>query len=173
MYCVDITHVIWVPGTYDADVNDYGYIYNDTLSSSGAQVTGGNLTNAGNIGYLLATQGVAAENVSESALQAAIWEQVYGPNFTYDTTNADYGTYQSYINLLSTSTNTSFWAKQVLWINPKTSWGYYAQAQVGYRPHDIHQTPLPASLALLAAGTPGFLGLGWFLRRNARANPVV
>lgn len=167
MYCVDIAHWIWVPGTYEADVNDYGYIYNNTLPSSGAEVTGGNLTNAGNIGYLVATQSESAEGTSEAALQAAIWKQVYGDNFNYDMSNADYSQYTTYLDLLSDSTNTSFWASQVLWINPQKN-GYYAQAQVGYRPHDIHHTPLPASLALLLAGTPGFLGMGWFVRRKTQ-----
>jgi hypothetical protein len=114
MYCVDIHHVIYVPGDYKAQVNQIGYIINDVPASSFADTTaiattsspspgtlnpsttgGPNvgvqpssaavLTNAGAIGYLMVTYAPTATTQNQQlALQAAIWKEVYGSEFVLD-----------------------------------------------------------------------------------------
>jgi len=84
LYCVDIPHNINVPFTGTAEVNTSGVIGNDSSNdplNGGLTLanSSGLLTNAGNIAYLLATDGASATSTDQQVgLQAAIWKEVYG-----------------------------------------------------------------------------------------------
>ncbi len=78
LYCIAATVDIQVPSTYDVSVSTAG-IYN------------GNLVNgAGEIAWLMTNLAASAVTTDEqSGLQAAIWKQIYGVNFTLDQVNND------------------------------------------------------------------------------------
>jgi hypothetical protein len=173
LYCVDIPHDIGVPFSGTAEVNTSGIIGNDASNFPGnAGLTladsNGLLTNAGNIGYLLVAFGASALSTEQQeGLQAAIWKEVYGPNFTTLLTGNALADYNSYIGAVPAGGNAAY-ISQVYWINPEGN-GSGIQGLVG----DVvpinpdFSSPEPASLTLLGMGLVAFGGLG--LRRRQQA----
>ncbi|MEX0728300.1 MAG: hypothetical protein WD065_18665 [Planctomycetaceae bacterium] len=200
MYCIDLTHTINLSTTYQAEINLDGYVVNHVDSGaagSGALTTtstSGTLLNAGKIGYLMKEEAFDiytlpindTKDYQQVGLQAAIWELVYGENFTstllrsptndLPMSGSSYW-YDKYLDLVESGDFQSY-VNDVLWINVKDSSGY-RQAQVGYLPSfdppediDPPQVPVPTTLTMLFSlvGT-GFLGR--FGKRYFKRNQVA
>ena len=175
LYCVDIPHNIGVPFNGTAEVNTSGIIGNDSSNDSlngGLTLANSNglLTNAGNIAYLLATYGSTATAVAQQeGLQAAIWQEVYGNNFTTTLTGDPLTDYTTYINSVPAGGNASY-ISQVYWINPSGN-GSGIQGLVGniIPINPDFSSPEPASLTLLGTGLLACGGFGVRGRRRQAA----
>jgi hypothetical protein len=173
LYCVDIPHNIDVPFTGTAEVNTSGIIGNDSSNDSlngGLTLANSNglLTNAGNIAYLLATFGASATSTAQQeGLQAAIWQEVYGNNFTTTLTGDPLSDYTSYIDAVPAGGNASY-ISQVYWINPSGN-GSGTQGLVGnvIPINPDFSSPEPASLTLLGTALLACGGFGLRRRRQA------
>jgi hypothetical protein len=175
LYCVDIPHNIGVPFTGTAEVNTSGIIGNDSSNDSlngGLTLANSNglLTNAGNIGYLLKTYGgLATSTDQQEGLQAAIWQEVYGNNFTTTLTGDALTDYTSYISSVPAGGNAAD-ISQVYWINPSGN-GSGIQGLVGnvIPINPDFSAPEPASLTLLGTGLLACGGFGVRRRRREAA----
>ena len=172
LYCVDIPHNIGVPFTGTAEVNTSGIIGNDSTNDSlngGLTLADSNglLTNAGNIAYLLLTYGSSATaTAQQEGLQAAIWQEVYGNNFTTLLTGDALTDYTSYITSVPAGGNAADIA-QVYWINPSGN-GSGIQGLVGnvIPINPDFSSPEPASLTLVGTALLAFGGFGLRRRRQ-------
>ncbi len=173
LYCVDIPHNINVPFTGTAEVNTSGVIGNDSSNdplNGGLTLanSSGLLTNAGNIAYLLATDGASATSTDQQVgLQAAIWKEVYGSNFTTTLTGDPLNDYSSYLSSVPAGGNASY-ISQVYWINPAGN-GSGIQGLVGniVPINPDFSSPEPATLTLLGTALVAFGGFGLRRRRQA------
>jgi hypothetical protein len=173
LYCVDIPHDIGVPFSGTAEVNTSGIIGNDASNNpqnGGLTLADSNglLMNAGNIGYLLQTYGgLATSTDQQEGLQAAIWKEVYGSNFTTQLTGNALSDYNSYIGSVPAGGNASY-ISQVYWINPSGN-GSGIQGLVGnvVPINPDFSSPEPASLTLLGTALVAFGGFGLRRRRQA------
>jgi hypothetical protein len=183
MYCVDLNHDLYLNGDYYASTaNNAGYIWNnDPLHNPNSVALtnpDGSLTNAGNIGYLLAHFAQTAVSIDQQlALQSAIWTEVYGnhythidnPNFSADE-NATIASDQAwYLSHVPTGGNANF-IGEVLWINPSTDGVNFGQGQVAYIPtpgnfHPAVATP-EASTFVAMSIMLGLFGSFWVYKRS-------
>ncbi len=151
LYCVEITTDINVPGTYYADLSSTGIIH------------GALIPNAGQLAWLI---DYIAPNATTSdlqeGLQAAIWQQVYGSNFSVDPVNTSPGIYTAYQAALTALGGNTAPVSDVLWISPYNSNGSPAQAQITAFSHPV---PEPSSLVLLGIGLCAYAGLRLRKRR--------
>jgi PEP-CTERM motif len=156
-------------------VNTSGIIGNDSSNdplNGGLTLANANglLTNAGNIGYLLLTYGSsAASTAQQEGLQAAIWQEVYGSNFTTTLTGDALTDYTSYISSVPAGGNAAD-ISQVYWINPSGN-GSGIQGLVGnvIPINPDFSAPEPASLTLLGTGLLACGGFGVRRRRREAA----
>jgi len=92
VFCVDITHNVYVPGDYNATTtNNQGIVNQGGTGPFDGQV-GGSTKVSDEIAYLLLhyANGVAGQqNTAEGELQAAIWKLEYGSNITINSVNSD------------------------------------------------------------------------------------
>jgi hypothetical protein len=125
MYCVDITDSFHVPSNWHVNVNGTG------------SIDGGMVNNAGQVAYLIDNYGFKKLDADHSAgLQAAIWREIYGTNFTLTSASAGvtsaYTTYLGYV----TGSNSGNVAT-ASWLNPTT------QTNLGETPQGMVTVPPP------------------------------
>ncbi|MGO9270525.1 MAG: Cys-Gln thioester bond-forming surface protein [Terriglobia bacterium] len=127
LYCVDLNDVVYVPGTYN----------NTTITSNGMANENGafqTVNNAGEVAWLLDHYANSAngDTNAEVALQAAIWNVIYGvglnPSSVYY--NSTIGTdYNNDLNGLGSAPLST-----VLWISPGDGSGTIYQGLAGSVP---------------------------------------
>jgi hypothetical protein len=147
VYCVQLDVNIGVPNTYNATVTHDGTVH---YSSGNAVVN-----NAGKIAWLLDKYaGTAKTSDQQGGLQAAIWKEIYGNNFTLTNANTSgmISDYNSDLTNVGTASLSNF-----SWLSPYDSNGHY---------QDLVTTPEPGNLPLLVGMT--VTGVGLLIRRRRR-----
>jgi hypothetical protein len=146
-YCVDLNHTFRVPTSWPVNVNTTGSVYGATVN------------NAGQIAYLIDHYGCQRLDADHSAgLQAAIWKEEYGNNFTL--TFASSGVTSACNTYLGCVTGAnSGHVATACWLDPtgKTTYGDDPQGLVAAAPE-------PASVVMLGGASVCFVGF-YFLRR--------
>ena len=147
VYCVDLFQNITVPATYGSA----------TATSTG-YANGANILHADQIAWLLDTyaSSSAGNATMESALQAAIWHQIYNdpgfPSYDLASSSAAYSLYNSYISqVVGKAGNISSY----LWITPGGPNNFRLQALVTANP-----VPEPGTMMLLGSGLVGLAAWG-------------
>jgi PEP-CTERM motif len=155
VYCIAADVDINVPNTFVASVSTAG-IYD------------GNLVNgAGAISWLMTNLAASAVTTDEqSGLQAAIWKQIYGPNFTLDAVNNDTALVSAYNADIAALGNNTAPLGNLLWITPFNDDGSVAQGLVAPRVFGVNSVPEPSTFALGSLGAIGAIGL--VVRRRRR-----
>jgi hypothetical protein len=163
VYCVDL---------YDTIVSNTHY--NNTTFATNGVVNGNTVHHDADIAWLLLNINATTTTQSD-ALQAAIWEEEYGNNFSVATfgqsgiisdENADLSALQNAINH---GLVTSSLVSQVEWITPPTTTGgddwwdrddrVNQQGLVGLVNDPPPAVPEPATLSLFGTGILGIAGL--------------
>jgi hypothetical protein len=181
MYCLDLTHDIYLNTDYAATTfNRNGYILNDDPAQNPASVAltnaNGQLTNAGNIAYLMVHFApLAVSQDQQLALQSAIWAEVYGknyvllpnPGFSNSENDAIRSQQAWYLSQIPAGRNANYIA-DVLWINPTQDGVHYAQCQVGFEPTSgpsTLPTPVPSTLVMTSI-LVGMFAVVWHCKRR-------
>ena len=151
IYCVDLNHYIHLGGIYgNAEVTNDGI------------VNGSLVTNAGQVAWLL-NEYADSSNVNEAALQAAIWETIYGDSFALRSSNstAMLTAYNGYINALQNALSAGSVDDSLVgnfaWITPNPT-NDDIQGQ-------ITRVPEPSIILLLGVGI-GLISLITLFRRS-------
>jgi hypothetical protein len=145
MYCVELFTDINVPGSYSADLSTTGVIH------------GGSIANAGQIAWLVThIAPTATTQDQQEGLQAAIWQQVYGSDFSVNQAGTGAGIYANYLADLAALGSNTAPVSSVLWISPYNGDGSWAQGQVSAFSTPV---PEPATIALLGLGACCVVGL--------------
>lgn len=165
MYCVDVLRDIYVPGIYSTEVRTDAQIHGKTVGDS----VGNSLVTASRVAWLLDHAYSASSPLSLNAsagLQAAIWEVIYGTQFTLN--SAQEGEvitqYNSYITALNTAVAAGTATASVsnyAWLSPTSANcvpGNTCQGQVT-------RVPEPSSTLLLTLALSGVFGICWWRKR--------
>jgi hypothetical protein len=153
LYCIAANVEINVPDTYNVSLSTAG-IYNGSL-----------VNGAGAISWLMTNLAASAvTNDEQSGLQAAIWKQIYGANFTLDQVNNDSALVTAYnADIAALGSNTAP-LSNLLWITPYNGDGSVAQGLVA-----LNAVPEPSTLVLGCLG--GLGALGHIVLRRRRKSP--
>jgi hypothetical protein len=137
LYCVDISTVIYVPGTYSTSINNGGQIHGKTVD------------NAAQVAYLIETYAYGVSSKDQSAaLQAAIWHVIYG--FNLDASKSSAATIEAY-STYTTNIGTGD-ISLLAWITPTS-----ADGKTQYQ-GQVTMVPEPSLILLLGLGL-GSVGL--------------
>lgn len=165
VYCVGLTTIVYVPGTYDQTyVNTAGQVYDNDF---GPATSLHNVPAAGQVAWLLSNYANGATTaVEQVALQAAIWHvisaapgggyQSLGGIVSLDSSSSAYGnsttpgTYEYDLAQLGANTGT---ISNFYWMTPGQG------SPVAYSQGLVAPVPLPPSLLLLAPGLLGLVGM--------------
>jgi hypothetical protein len=153
LYCVDVLHDIFIPRAgYSTDLNNLGKVH------------GTNVVNAGQVVWLLDQYADSAKGDSNktAALQATIWEVIYGNQFTlnYPTTSKTiYDSYTTYITGVSSAPTS---VGNYTWLSPKGIDPYTGKPAL--MQGLVTRVPEPGSTLLLAFALSGLFGVGWWRR---------
>ena len=143
MYCVDASRDIFVPGTYAATVTSNGTIHGTAVA------------HADQVAWLLGQYATDASGnaTKTAALQAAIWEVMYGNQFTLHSPTAVVIQEALYLTHVGTAPVSNY-----TWISP-VSGTTLMQGQVT-------RVPEPSGTLLLGLALSGVLALGWWRRQR-------
>lgn len=139
LYCVDMLHDIYIPGSYSTSVTFDGKVHGQPVS------------NAGQVAWLLDQYASSASGDPNktAALQAAIWEVMYGNQFTLKGPSAVLAQEQVYLQNVGTAPVTNY-----AWLSPVSG----TTLQQGL----VTRVPEPSSTLLLALALSGLFGVGWW-----------
>lgn len=160
LYCVDMDNTI-----------SLGSNYTYTTVNNTAEIHGSAVNNADKVAYLLGKYGVGGQGDQATALQAAIWHEVYGANYHLDTSYYVGSTsnvttlYNTYVGEADTNTGD---VSKFIWINPDTDVNVVTKCQglVTSSP-----TPEPSTYALMGIG--GLFAAFWFKKSAGTLAPTV
>jgi len=156
IYCVDIINPIYGSETYPGPDPISNYTVNVTTDG---KIHGVDVANKDKVAYLLENYAAdaAGNKNKESALQAAIWNQVSNGAWSLDSTaQAETKAYYATITAGIGSGNVS----SFLWLSP-TDGPLGAQNYQG-----LVTTPIPGAVWLLGSGLAGLVGIGRFRRKR-------
>jgi hypothetical protein len=145
VYCLDLFTYVYVPGVYnDTDVNNAGMIYGNPLN------------NAGEVAWLLANYGTSGQGDEAKALQAAIWNVIFGYDvYHLDAANNNSNVVNLYNTMLTAVVGQTGPISDFFWMTPgKNSNCTEYQGLVGFRP-----VPIPPTAYLIASGLIPFIRL--------------
>ncbi len=155
LYCVDVLNDIYIP-TPNSHSTATGYSTNVTFDG---KVHGNYVNHATQVAWLLDRYAseVLNDKTKSAALQAAIWEVIYGGQFTLN--NAQNSTvYTLYNGYFSSAAGQSTSIENYAWLSPiDNSNGHRMQGLVT-------RVPEPGSTLLLALALSGLCGFGWWRR---------
>jgi hypothetical protein len=139
LYCVDILHDIYIPGSYSTSVTFDGKVHGQSVS------------NAGQVAWLLDQYASSASGNSNktAALQAAIWEVMYGDQFKLNGPAAILNQEKIYLQNVGTAPVTNY-----AWLSPVSG----TTLMQGL----VTRVPEPSSTLLLALTLSSLFGINWW-----------
>ena len=147
LYCVDVLHDIYIPGTYySTSVNINGIIHNSPINNA-SKVTG--------LLDLYANSATGNTNKT-AALQVAIWEVMYGTQAIYLNGPVSVLNELNYIHSHGSGIGS---VGNYTWLSPVDAHGVQMQGLVT-------RVPEPGSTLLLACALSGLFGVGWWCRKR-------
>ncbi len=155
-YCVELEEPISIPGLYDVELEpvtfkanrlDAAWLMNEYAYGLGNGLLGASIDHIMN---------------AKAALQLAIWDTIYGVNFTVlsDTNDSIEGLYADYINGLATAKSTAGGYNTDFVVNFSIAHKDLVQDLLIYNPNDSGAVPEPGTIVLLGVGLIGLVGLG-------------
>jgi len=147
VYCVGLFVNVNVPATYNGTtVNTAGLIYGDSTYSQ---------AHAGQIAWLLANYGTGGQGAKAQAVQAAIWNVLYGSdvyrldvNNAYNLSNGVTSWYNTMLAKLGSNTGN---VADFYWMTPTDGNGTHQGL--------VAPVPVPPSMLLLAPALLGLVGM--------------
>ena len=147
LYCVDVLHDIYIPGTYySTSVNTDSIVHNSPVN------------NAAQVAWLLDQYADSAKGNKDktAALQVAIWEVMYGAQTIHLNGPLSVSNELSYIQSYGAGTAS---AGSYTWLSPVDAHGVQMQGLVT-------RVPEPGSTLLLALALSGLFGVSWWHRQR-------